>query len=92
MLCVYGHYIYVYAYSAGIDFRRQILTSKVDPRTVRVKAALAECVVFTGLGDAVSGRGTNVIALVTVAVCRTSRILCCPREIKTTDSIHLAVS
>ena len=24
-------------YNAGSDFRRQILTSKVDPRTVRVK-------------------------------------------------------
>ena len=24
-------------YSAGIDFSRQILTTKVDPRTVRVK-------------------------------------------------------
>ena len=24
-------------YSAGIDFRRQILTSKVDPRVVRVQ-------------------------------------------------------
>ena len=48
MLWVYGHYKYVYSYSAGIDFtrqnltsvdvyRRQILTSKVDPRTVKVK-------------------------------------------------------
>ena len=27
-------------YSAGIDFSRQILTSKVDPRTVRVKVPL----------------------------------------------------
>ena len=26
----------VYSYSAGIDIRRQILTSKVDPRTVRL--------------------------------------------------------
>ena len=25
------------SHSAGIDFKRQILTSKVDPRTVRVK-------------------------------------------------------
>ena len=24
-------------YSAGIDFRRQILTSKIDPHTVKVK-------------------------------------------------------
>ena len=38
MLWVYGYYILFYSYSAGIDFRRQnlILTSKVDPRTVRV--------------------------------------------------------
>ena len=36
MLWVYGHYK-VYSFSAGIDFRRQILTSKVDPRTERVK-------------------------------------------------------
>ena len=27
-------------YSVGIDFRRQILTSKVNPRTVRVKIFL----------------------------------------------------
>ena len=26
--------------SAGINFRRQILTTKVDPRTVRVKSTL----------------------------------------------------
>ena len=26
-----------YTYSAGIDFRRQIPTSKVDPRAVRTK-------------------------------------------------------
>ena len=44
MLWVYGHYKYFHSYSAGIDFsrqnltsRRQILTTKVDPRTVRVK-------------------------------------------------------
>ena len=37
VLWVYGHYKYFYSYSAGIDFRRQILTSKVDPRTERVK-------------------------------------------------------
>ena len=37
MSWVYNHYKYVYSYSAGIDFRRQILTTKVDPRTVRVK-------------------------------------------------------
>ena len=32
-----GHYKYVYFYSAGIGFRRQNLTSKVNPRAVRVK-------------------------------------------------------
>ena len=37
MLWIYSRYKYVYSHSAGIDFRRQILTSKVDPRTVRVK-------------------------------------------------------
>ena len=76
MLLFYGHYIYVYSYSAGIDFRRQILTSKVDPRTVRVKAVLPECVVFAALGDtvhAVSGRGSNVITQLAVRL--TSKIL-----------------
>ena len=45
MLWVYENYKYFYSYSAGIDFsrqnltsKRQILTTKVDPRTVRVKA------------------------------------------------------
>ena len=37
MLWVYGQYKYVYSYSAGIDFSRQILTTEVDPRAVRVK-------------------------------------------------------
>ena len=37
MLWVYSHYKYVYFYSAEIDFRRQNLMSKVDPRAVRVK-------------------------------------------------------
>ena len=44
MLWVYDHFKYFYSYSAGIDFspsesdvyRRQILTTKVDPRAVRV--------------------------------------------------------
>ena len=31
MLWVNGQFKYVYTYSAGVDFRRQILTSKVDP-------------------------------------------------------------
>ena len=33
----YGHYKYVYSYSAGTDFSRQIRTTKVGPRAVRVK-------------------------------------------------------
>ena len=31
MLWVYGYYKYVYSFSAGIDFRRQLLTTEVDP-------------------------------------------------------------
>ena len=37
MLWVYDSYNYFFSYSAGIDFGRQILMTKVDPRTVRVK-------------------------------------------------------
>ena len=48
MVWIYGHYKYFYSFSAGIDFKRQnlsesdvyirqILTSNVDPRDVRVK-------------------------------------------------------
>ena len=37
MLWVHGHYKYFQFYSAGIDYRRQILTTEVGPRTVRVK-------------------------------------------------------
>ena len=33
----HGKYKYVHFYSAGTDFRRQNLTSEVDPRAVRVK-------------------------------------------------------
>ena len=40
MLVVYGHYKYVCSYRTGIDVRRQILTSKVDPRAVRNKGKL----------------------------------------------------
>ena len=29
-----------YPYSTGIDFSRQFLTTKVDPRTVRVKICI----------------------------------------------------
>ena len=36
MLWVYDHYKYFYSYSAGIDFSRQNLTPKVDPRAVTV--------------------------------------------------------
>ena len=42
MLWVYNHYKYVYPYSAGIDFSRQIPTTKVDPRAARVKNPLFE--------------------------------------------------
>ena len=37
VMCIRPLYIF-HSFSAGIDFRRQILTSKVDPRTERVKA------------------------------------------------------
>ena len=43
MLWVYGHNKYVPSYSAGIDFRRQILTSKVDPRAVRAWCKCTTC-------------------------------------------------
>ena len=37
MLWVYGHYNYVYSFSAGVDFRRQNLTS-ADVRFWRLKS------------------------------------------------------
>ena len=39
MSWVYGHYKYVYFYSASEsdDYRRQIMTIKVDSRAVRAK-------------------------------------------------------
>ena len=37
-----------YSFSAGIDFRRQILTFKVDSRAERVKATLSQRLVFSG--------------------------------------------
>ena len=37
MLWVYSHYKYAYSFSAGIDCRRQSLTSTIDPRAVKVK-------------------------------------------------------
>ena len=45
MLWVYVHYNYVYTFSAGIDFRRQHLTStdvrsKIDPRNVKVSSPI----------------------------------------------------
>ena len=36
MLWVYGHYKYFHSYSAGTDFTRQILTTKVGRGAVRV--------------------------------------------------------
>ena len=44
MLWVNGHYKYSYSYSAGIDFRRQNLTTKVDPRAERVKLISMVCI------------------------------------------------
>ena len=35
LLWVYGHWKYFNSHSAAIDFRRQILMTKVDPRSVR---------------------------------------------------------
>ena len=52
MLWVYGQYKYFYSYSAGIDFScqnltstfwRQILTTNVDPRALRVKTWIYHC-------------------------------------------------
>ena len=40
MLWVSRHFKYYHFYSAGIDFRRQNLTSKVDPRIVRSKTVM----------------------------------------------------
>ena len=40
MLWVYGHYKDFTSYSAEVDFRRQNLTSKVDPCAVRVNGTL----------------------------------------------------
>ena len=37
MLYVYGHSKYFDSYSVGTDFRRQMLTTNVGPRAVRVK-------------------------------------------------------
>ena len=31
------HYTYIFSFSAGLDFRRQILTFKVESRAERVK-------------------------------------------------------
>ena len=44
MLWVFDHYKYFDSYSAGIDFRRQKLTSKVGPRAVRVKMTFRQLV------------------------------------------------
>ena len=40
MLYFYGHYKYVYFYSTRLDYRRENLTSKVDPRAVRVNVII----------------------------------------------------
>ena len=40
MLIVYSHYKYFYSYIVGMDFRRQILTSKVDSHAVMVNHTL----------------------------------------------------
>ena len=44
MLCVYGHYKYVYSFSAGVMtdydvYRRHNLTPEVGPRAERVNIA-----------------------------------------------------
>ena len=49
MLWVYGHYKYFYSYSAGINYSRPNLTSKVDPRAVMVKP-LSHCPKFDSRG------------------------------------------
>ena len=46
MLRVYDHYKYFNSYSAGIEFRRQTVTSNVDPRAVRVKPTIGLFVLF----------------------------------------------
>ena len=47
MLWVNGHWKYFYSYSASIDFSRQNLTTKVYPRTVRVKVVVTSMAVFS---------------------------------------------
>ena len=47
MLWVYGHFKYFYPCSAGINFSRHNLTSKVDPHAVRVNPKGAEIFVNT---------------------------------------------
>ena len=60
MLCVYGHYEYFYSYSVGIDsesdvYRRQILTSKIDPRAVRVNDIHSAKRISDGLNPLTTG-------------------------------------
>ena len=56
MVLVYGHFKYVSSYRARIDFRRQnltsgrqILTPKVNPRTVRVNHQSRDAYILTGV-------------------------------------------
>ena len=46
MLWIHDNYKYFQSYSAGIDFSRQNLTTKVDPRAVRVNPYNAEIFVM----------------------------------------------
>ena len=51
MLWVYGHYNVFNSFSAGTDFRRQKLTSKVDPLTKRVNILVLDdnnifCIIY----------------------------------------------
>ena len=54
MLLVYDPCKYFYSYTAGIDFRCQILTSKVDPRSVRIETTFTRPVLT--LARSCSGR------------------------------------
>ena len=62
MLWVYDYYKYFYSYSAGIDFSRQILTTKVDPCAVRLKSISRWDYYLRGLSG-VSTRGGSVTQL-----------------------------
>ena len=97
MLWVYGHYEYFNSYSAGIDFRRQILTSKIDPRAVRVKVSLSiahEVELVIKLVQFLQLTGLCVVTLSSYEFqCRThhlrprvrSHMLCCSIVLNTTE-------